>query len=703
MENANQNKLRASKEVLAKIISAENLRVIHRPTSTAAFDPENRILILPIWKKTISSECYTRLVCHEVGHALFTSADLFERSFEAIDPTNKRRVKGFVNIVEDVRIEKLMKGKFPGSKNSFKEGYKFLLENNLGSGKFDGRDVNTFPLIDRINVFFKGCGQLHVNFSEEEMVFVRRAVALKTEEEVIQLAKDLYEFTKEDVQSEEVEENEEEENSEDQNGEGADSEETEEEETEEEETEEEETENGASEEENEEDSVDSEEGEEEDSEEGEEEDSEEDSEEEADSDNGKASEGLDADDDFEQTEEFISENMEETADLVDEEVKNEEIKEVKKPELDSSKFIQSFDSIAESLDKYILNNPKNQVKQDKIWKSFDKETKETVNFLVGEFNRKKQARALAGTRTARSGTIDLTKIYKYKVSDDIFSQVKIAPNGTNHGFVFIVDWSGSMAGNMFNTAEQLVILLQFCKRINVPFDVYAFSDLANKYVDNEGSTVTGTTNYRGTSSIKLMHLSSGEFQVAKFNKSCKNILLLGAILQGTEGCARLTARLPYSLQLGGTPLNSSLMVVEDVVKKFRARHNVEIMNLVTLTDGFSTDAFEGTVMYSGNREWNISGGRNQTGALLSMIKDLHDVNVIGFFLQPWLQDNARYLIDEKEGYDVHFNVNAGLSVRDVKKINPKKETVTVESIKEWNASKKDSKVLLQRIVEIVNS
>ena len=51
----------------------------------------------------------------------------------------------------------------------------------------------------------------------------------------------------------------------------------------------------------------------------------------------------------------------------------------------------------------------------------------------------------------------------------------IIPNGKDHGMVFFLDWSGSMADNMHGTMQQLNNLALFCKKAQIPFAAYAFS------------------------------------------------------------------------------------------------------------------------------------------------------------------------------------------------------------------------------------
>ena len=104
------------KGTLAKLLATENLTVEHIKCETASFDVKNRVLSLPLW--IASESVYDMLVGHEVGHALYTPAEGWEGMTDV--------PKSYVNILEDVRIEKAMKEKFPGLRKDFFAGYREL-------------------------------------------------------------------------------------------------------------------------------------------------------------------------------------------------------------------------------------------------------------------------------------------------------------------------------------------------------------------------------------------------------------------------------------------------------------------------------------------------------------------------------------------------------------------------------------------------
>jgi hypothetical protein len=108
------------KSQLAKLLATENLTVQHQKISTAKFDPQNRVLYLPIWQN-MTGIIYDLLVGHEVGHALYTPAEGWHDA--VTDEDKNRNYKNFLNVVEDARIEKKVKRRYPGLNSAFRMAY----------------------------------------------------------------------------------------------------------------------------------------------------------------------------------------------------------------------------------------------------------------------------------------------------------------------------------------------------------------------------------------------------------------------------------------------------------------------------------------------------------------------------------------------------------------------------------------------------
>ena len=175
------------KETLAKLLATENLIVEHRKVSTAFFNVEKRVLTLPMWEKA-SPLVYDLLVGHEVGHALYTPNVDWKKGDYLLVPAS------FVNVVEDARIEKLMKRRYPGLCKTFYNGYQELNDDDFFM--LEDEDMSSMSFIDRLNLYYK-IGAYHmIEFSSEEQPFVKRTGNVETWEEVLELSKDIYDYLK---------------------------------------------------------------------------------------------------------------------------------------------------------------------------------------------------------------------------------------------------------------------------------------------------------------------------------------------------------------------------------------------------------------------------------------------------------------------------------------------------------------------------
>lgn len=185
------------KETLAKLMATENVDIVHGDYRTAAFDIENRILYLPDYVD-LGEDVYDLLISHEVSHALNTPIEGYH---SATDEEQDEKFKGFLNIVEDARIEKMIQRKFPGLKKSYITGYKKLFDEDMfGIKKYSQEELDNMLLIDRLNVRAK-LGKLasNVNIKNEERHFEEKMGKLKTWDDVVKLAKELFEYCKDEL------------------------------------------------------------------------------------------------------------------------------------------------------------------------------------------------------------------------------------------------------------------------------------------------------------------------------------------------------------------------------------------------------------------------------------------------------------------------------------------------------------------------
>ena len=163
----------AAKSALAKLMAAENIAVEINPSApTASFDLEQRRLTLPVWD--VEGDAYDMLVGHEVSHALYSpqTGKELQDACAKIDAKRPMLAKDYLNVVEDARIERLIKMDYPGLRKSFAAGYReFMARDLFGLAK---KPVEDLPLIDRINLQYKIGWLIEVPFTKEELALVQR-------------------------------------------------------------------------------------------------------------------------------------------------------------------------------------------------------------------------------------------------------------------------------------------------------------------------------------------------------------------------------------------------------------------------------------------------------------------------------------------------------------------------------------------------
>lgn len=661
MSQHNQN----TQSILAKTLAEENLKVQFDPSAkTAMCDVVNRVIILPVWEG-LSDSVRDLLIGHEIAHALYTpDIDKGKKNEEIGGPwtsaaediggnVHASYVQGIMQIVEDVRIERKVKDKYPGLRRDFSAGYRELFDKNFFGT--DGIDINKSSFPDRINLHFKVGVHLAVPFSAEEQKIVNAIEKNDTFDGTINLTSEVFRFiggSKTHIEMPKLKNEDKSSSSSTENSEGeSDSSKTEP-------MEQSTMPMGSM--------------------------------------DNKESNPLPiirTQDNFDRNQQNSVSNHTYSVKYATLPIANQSrmILPFKKTNTILSNFFSDFQSMSSNHDKLMttINDKYSRLLAN---------SKPLISQLVQQFEMKKSADEQKRTTTARSGKLDTDRLCLHKITDDIFLNYSTTAAGQNHGMVMFIDWSSSMNMSTEDVLTQVVMLSQFCKRMAIPFDVYLFSSSQNligkhlgytntEYVDmNQWNAKTSTDVLRksvgNTSSKKenhthtnenfsLLHILSSDMNTKEFTDALKNVFTLGQFVTRPADLwvnikeHTISLYAPMGFSQGNTPLDSTIIAAMNIVPVFQKKHKIQIVNTIFLTDGETGQSpIQGMTGDRGSKnfvtcpingkEYSVNEFERSTDALLHIFGDVTGSNTIGF-----------YILVAKGGYCPYFN---GDRKEDLKKL-----------------------------------
>jgi len=568
---------------LARLLSKENITIQHGNFQTAFFDVESRTLGLPIWQNK-GKDVYDLLVGHEVGHALFTPPDFHK------DMRGARQ--DYINLVEDVRIERMIQNQYPGLISCFARGYADLAaEDFFGIARTGTGNLN---LPDRLNIKFKLRNLIDIYFSSEELKIKAQIEAAQTWDEVVQAALDLEKFVKEAAakqqepgQIPQPPQPQPRDSREESEGEQASQQEQSSDSSKD-------TAEASAEDDSDDSSSDAEKGD------SMQNDSDEKGEESSQKPDPQDASG--AKDKAEKTDqEGTSSSTDKPTDFADPNTslgvstqrhfdqKTEKLVDTSKDTLHTQ--FATAPTRAESLENVMPYADLHQRRMRSVYFStafnnpgcrdefsqFLKANQKVIGMMVKEFDLRKSAHQYSRATTSKTGSLDLNRLHSYRTSDDVFLSVTKLANAKNHGMVMFVDYSGSMVRVLPSVLKHLINMALFCRRAGIPFKVYGFTnDASGRQKSVEYATIIkGSTDKVLVSNTILLDLVNSNLSKNEFNDA-----IYGMWLRTRDDSCRAGVE-----NLGSTPLNETIIIAHDIVKDFRAQHNFDKVTAIFLTDG----------------------------------------------------------------------------------------------------------------------
>lgn len=561
--------------LLAQTLAQENINVERARTRTASFDLKSRTLTIPVWDN-MDADVERMLIEHEVGHALFTPVVYGEIV------QSRPSLRYALNVVEDVRIERKFKEQYPGSRNDFAVASKKLRETDFF--EIAERDLSMLNLVDRMNLFFKLGAACGVKFARDEVDFISRARTVETFEDALALAESIVEFMSAKREEQKEKEKCQQPQTTDEDGEPAD------------EDEEEDVESplgGQT----------------------------------ADDSVPDSSERIDSESDGDETDpgEFRAETVDtyeqKLGEMAGVDRMDVQITDVHEDDELHKKLDTCFVSYKEVLATVFAERERQPYKQ----RLFDDQTPfknlrakviKQVNHLVSQFEMRQAAKMYALREPRRTGSLDIDKIAQYRVRDDVFLTKTTVPGGKNHGMIMLLDWSGSMhlGGLDKNSMDQVIQLVMFCRRVGIPYRVFAFSE-------------------RDT--FEMLELFSD-----RQTKTEQQQMFVFACNESIE----------RAYPMGRTPLAHALVFLQDYMGKFKADYKIDKLNLITFTDGACTTSVAPISVYRRThyiqdpvtkKRYRIQTPEMGTtmqqkiaecNAYFSILRDRHDCKIISFFI-----------------------------------------------------------------------
>jgi len=356
---------------------------------------------------------------------------------------------------------------------------------------------------------------------------------------------------------------------------------------------------------------------------------------------------------------------------------------------------------------------------------------------------KKSAAEYKKTRVARTGKINPNRLHAFKISDDLFAKAEIHPDGKNHGLCIMVDWSGSMTDAFRGVIRQLLQLVWFCQKVNIPFEVVTFTSRTDENLIKvermtEADYKNGEYMVLDSSCLYMVNILSSKMKTKELNTAIK---FLWFKMNGEINTPLLRE--------GGTPLSEAIMIYTSFAKEMKDNFKLDKISSIIITDGeggimqkvkgatnehvsfgktsYLKDGVTGKTVRAHDPKMAYGGNNSasQVAALLNILKIRVEGPVVGFFLIADYQlrrawglnahtdtDNTTtkrilrkegMMLGTRRGYDKYFVITTKAMMIDVvdEELKAGTGTQVARQLAKRGKGKKASRKILGQFVETV--
>lgn len=602
-----------SKRAVANLMARENITVqVIDGLDTAKFNPSTRILQVPNWTGLTVEQC-DLLMSHEVGHALFTDATL---DYTGIKPG----LFSYLNIIEDARIERRLKGAFPGLAPTFYKGYReFHANGPILKGTTTalyhpktGAEIKiaSMKLIDRINLHYKIGAFVTVPFTATERAWIAKIDKASSTAECLEIARALYQEQKEQDQQSQNPSNTDQAPSKDQKQNPKPSQPENADQSDEAKASQNADQADESDDQNDSDSTESSDSDSTDDQQDGQDGSGSDDQDGAESDdqqdgNSDSTDDQDGDEDADGGADPTAATDTDTQNAL-RDIANKPRADQRTvqhlvypvfPETEIAKRTVTAKQFTEEATVALTaaNVPESDL--DALEADWASKFMPTVKHMALEFERRKTARNLQHATTGKSGKLELTKLASYRFTDDLFKRVTVVPNGKSHGVVVLIDGSGSMSGQFGTVLDQTLMFAHFAFQVGIPFEAYMFSDSV-RYDEHQSRKAQdrclknfGKNVLTFSENAHLVCLINTTTDRASFKRNVRILLAVRSHYLGFEG--RVSDQVRYAripnVDLCGTPLYTGILLAERHLARMKQTQKLDKTTFFLLTDGEDTD------------------------------------------------------------------------------------------------------------------